>query len=261
MSGFDLTGKVAVITGGNGGIGLGCATGLAKAGANIAIWARNEAKNAAAVSALTDLGVQARSYQVDLNNRSEIEAATSRTIDDFGGIDILVANAGVNIRRRPEDFTPVEISQVLQTNVTAVFECCQLVYPSMKSRGGGKIILVGSLTSIFGFGIAPIYSASKGAMVTLAKSLATAWGAQNIQVNTILPGWITTEMTEQTRAIPGLREDVIKRTPAGRWGDPSDFEGLATFLSSSASDFLTGNAITVDGGFSSTLFLVDLPTT
>jgi 2-deoxy-D-gluconate 3-dehydrogenase len=172
------------------------------------------------------------------------------------GLD-LVAGAGINIRKRPEDFTPEEVNQVLRTNLAAVFDCTQLVYPSMKSRGGGKIILIGSMTSIFGFGISPIYSASKGAIVSLAKSLATAWGAENIQVNTILPGWIETDMTIQTLSLSGLTQSVIDRTPAGRWGVPQDFEGLTTFLASSASDFLTGTAIPLDGGFSSTLFLVD----
>jgi 2-deoxy-D-gluconate 3-dehydrogenase len=129
----------------------------------------------------------------------------------------------------------------------------------MKKRGGGKIITIGSMTSIFGFGITSAYSATKGAVVQLAKSLAVAWGADNIQVNAVLPGWVKTEMTTQSRSIPGLEQQVMQRTPANRWGTESDFEGVAAFLGSAASDFVTGIAIPVDGGFSGTLFIFDPP--
>jgi len=256
---FDLTGKTAVITGGNGGIGLGCARGLAASGANIAIWARDSDKNLYAVEELKELGVSARSYQVDVTSRSELEKATAATVVDFGGIDILIANAGLNIRMRPEEYSDEIVDQMIDVNLKAVFKCAQLVYPEMKKRGGGKIILIGSLTSVQGLGVAPIYSATKGAVVQLGKSLAAAWGADNIQVNTILPGWIVTEMTSVTRAVPGLPEHVLSRTPAGRWGSPADFAGIATYFASSASDFVTGTDIQIDGGFTSTLAIFDLP--
>lgn len=256
---FDLTGKTAVITGGNGGIGLGCARGLAASGANIAIWARDADKNVAAVKELSELGIKAHSYRVDVTSRSDLERAISETVSDFGGIDILIANAGLNIRMRPEDLSDEIVDQMIDVNLKAVFMCTQLVYPEMKRRGGGKIILVGSLTSIQGFGIAPIYSATKGAVVQLGKSLAAAWGADNIQVNTILPGWIVTEMTSVTRNVPGLSEHILSRTPVGRWGAPSDFEGIANYFASSASDFVTGTDIQIDGGFTSTLAIFDLP--
>lgn len=256
---FDLTGKLAVITGGNGGIGLGCAKGLAAAGAEIAIWARSNEKSAAAVAELTALGAKAKSYEVDVKSSSDLAKATSQTVADFGGIDILIANAGVNIRMRPEQYTDDIFDEIIDVNLKAVFHCAQLVYPEMKKRGGGKIILIGSLTSVQGVGFAPIYSATKGAVVQLGKSLAAAWGAENIQVNTILPGWIETEMTSVTRAIPGLPEHVLSRTPAGRWGRPTDFAGIANFFASSASDFVTGTDIQIDGGFTSTLAIFDLP--
>lgn len=256
---FDLTGKTAVITGGNGGIGLGCARGLAASGANIAIWARDADKNTAALSELSDFGVKAQSYRVDVTSRSDLENALAATVSDFGGVDILIANAGLNLRMRPEKLSDEIVDQMIDVNLKAVFMCSQLVYPEMKKRGGGKIILIGSLTSIQGFGIAPIYSATKGAVVQLGKSLAAAWGADNIQVNTILPGWIVTEMTSVTRVIPGLHEHVLSRTPAGRWGSPSDFSGVANFFASSASDFVTGTDIQIDGGFTSTLAIFDLP--
>jgi len=256
---FDLTGKVAVITGGNGGIGLGCARGLAAAGASIAIWARDPAKSALAIAELESMGATAKSYQVDVKSKSDLEQATRNTVSDFGGIDILIANAGVNIRMRPEKYTDEIVDEIIDVNVKAVFHCAQLVYPEMKKRGGGKIILIGSLTSVQGLGVAPIYSATKGAVVQLGKSLAAAWGADNIQVNTILPGWIVTEMTSVTRAVPGLPEHVLSRTPAGRWGTPADFAGIATYFASSASDFVTGTDIQIDGGFTSTLAIFDLP--
>ena len=256
---FDLTGKVAVITGGNGGIGLGCARGLAAASASIAIWARDLEKSAAAVAELESMGVQVKAYQVDVKSKSDLEKAVQDTVKDFGGIDILFANAGVNIRMRPEKYTDEIIDEIIDVNLKAVFHCAQLVYPEMKRRGGGKIILIGSLTSVQGLGVAPVYSATKGAVVQLGKSLAAAWGADNIQVNTILPGWIVTEMTSVTRAVPGLPEHVLSRTPAGRWGSPADFAGIATYFASSASDFVTGTDIQIDGGFTSTLAIFDLP--
>ena len=256
---MSLKGKVAVVTGGNGGIGLGFATGLAQAGADIAIWARNIEKSEAAVKQLNSLSVNAKAFNVDVADKNQINQGMIDTEKEFGGVDILVANAGINIRKAPENYLPDEVDRIIKVNLTGVFDCCQAVYPSMKKRGGGKIITVGSLTSVFGFGIAPIYSATKGAVVQLTMSLANSWGRDNIQVNSVLPGWIKTELTEQTRSLPDFVNKVLDRTPAGRWGEPIDFAGIAKFLGSSDSDFITGVAIPVDGGFTSTLFLVDPP--
>ena len=256
---MSLKGKVAVVTGGNGGIGLGFAAGLAQAGADIAIWARNIEKSEAAVNKLKLLGVNAKAFNVDVADKNQIDQGMIDTEKEFGGVDILVANAGINIRKAPENYLPNEVDKIIQVNLTGVFNCCQVVYPSMKKRGGGKIITIGSLTSVFGFGIAPIYAATKGAVVQLTMSLANAWGRDNIQVNTVLPGWIKTELTEQTRSLPDFVNKVLDRTPAGRWGEPEDFAGIARFLGGSDSDFITGVAIPVDGGFTSTLFLVDPP--
>ena len=256
---MSLKGKVAVVTGGNGGIGLGFATGLAQAGADIAIWARNIEKSESAVKKLKSLGVTAKAFNVDVADKNQINQGMIDTEKEFGGVDILVANAGINIRKAPENYLPDEVDRIIKVNLTGVFDCCQAVYSSMKKRGGGKIITVGSLTSVFGFGIAPIYSATKGAVVQLTMSLANSWGRDNIQVNSVLPGWIKTELTEQTRSLPDFVNKVLDRTPAGRWGEPIDFAGIAKFLGSSDSDFITGVAIPVDGGFTSTLFLVDPP--
>ena len=256
---MSLKGKVAVVTGGNGGIGLGFATGLAQDGTDIAIWARNIEKSEAAVKKLKSLGINAKAFNVDVADKNQINQGMTDTEKEFGGVDILVANAGINIRKAPENYLPDEVDRIIKVNLTGVFDCCQAVYPSMKKRGGGKIITVGSLTSVFGFGIAPIYSATKGAVVQLTMSLANSWGRDNIQVNSVLPGWIKTELTEQTRSLPDFVNKVLDRTPAGRWGEPIDFAGIAKFLGSSDSDFITGVAIPVDGGFTSTLFLVDPP--
>ena len=256
---MSLKGKVAVVTGGNGGIGLGFATGLAQDGADIAIWARNIEKSEAAVKKLKSLGINAKAFNVDVADKNQINQGMIDTEKEFGGVDILVANAGINIRKAPENYLPDEVDRIIKVNLTGVFDCCQAVYPSKKKRGGGKIITVGSLTSVFGFGIAPIYSATKGAVVQLTMSLANSWGRDNIQVNSVLPGWIKTELTEQTRSLPDFVNKVLDRTPAGRWGEPIDFAGIAKFLGSSDSDFITGVAIPVDGGFTSTLFLVDPP--
>ncbi len=256
---FDLTGKVAVVTGGNGGIGLGCAIGLANAGADIAVWGRSQSKNNSAVQQLTSLGVRAVGIVVDVTDREAIDSATSQTVRELGGIDVLIANAGINIRKRPEEFSISEWHQIMDANITSVFECAQSIYPEMKKRGGGKIVTIGSLTSIFGFGVSPVYAAAKGAVVQLSKSLASAWGKDNIQVNSILPGWIKTQMTQRAQGDEKFNELVLERTPVGRWGDPSDLAGAAVFLSSKASDFVTGTAIPIDGGFSSVLFLFDAP--
>ncbi len=251
MDMFDLTGKVAVVTGGNGGIGFGMARGLARAGANIAVVARNQEKSAQAVRSLQDLDVQAQAFRADVTDPDAVSNMVDAVVGAFGGIDILINNAGINIRKRPEDLKPDEWQQVLNTNLTSAYLCSRACYPALKRAGGGKILNNGSMLSIFGTPWGPAYAASKGGMVQLTKSLATAWAADDIQVNCFLPGWIDTELTRNARCeVDDLHDRVLARTPAGRWGDIEDFEGLAIFLASPASKFITGVAIPVDGGFS-----------
>jgi len=255
MNPFDLKGKVALVTGGNGGIGLGIARGLAQAGADLAIAGRNETKNAAALAELKALGGKAIALTADVNDGDQVRRMVAGTVSAFGGLDILVANAGINIRKPPQDYSSEEWHRIVDTNLTSVFECCQAAYPQMKRRGGGKIVTIGSMTSIFGFDVGPVYAASKGAVVQLTKSLAAAWAKDNIQVNSILPGFIDTELTQGARRnIPGMHERVVGRTPARRWGEPADLAGAAVFFSSRASNFVTGTALPVDGGFSSSMF-------
>jgi len=248
---FDLTGKVAVVTGGNGGIGLGMARGLAEAGAAIAIVGRNEGKSAAAVAELTQDGRNAISVVTDVTDKAAVTAMVARVKDELGRIDILVNNAGINIRKPPHALELAEWNSVIATNLTSAFLCSQAVHPVMKQAGGGKIINIGSMMSIFGASFTPAYAASKGGIVQFTRSCACAWAADNIQANAILPGWIDTDLTQRARAeIDGLHDRVLARTPAARWGAIADFAGIAVFLSSAASDFVTGTAIPVDGGFS-----------
>jgi 2-deoxy-D-gluconate 3-dehydrogenase len=248
---FDLTGKVAIVTGGNGGIGLGMARGLAEAGASTLIAARNADKCAAALATLQALSPNVGSVEFDVLDQASIARMVAAAIQRFGRLDILIANAGTNIRKAPEAYSVEEWSTVLDINLRGTFWCAQAAYPHMKQAGGGKIITIGSMTSIFGASFAAPYSASKGGTVQLTKALASAWAKDNIQVNSVLPGWIDTELTERARSeVSGLHERVVARTPLGRWGKPEDLAGIAVFLSSSASDFVTGTAIPVDGGYS-----------
>ena len=249
---FDLRGKVAVVTGGNGGIGLGMARGLARSGAQIVVAARNAEKSAAAVTELKALGSDASAIAVDVTDKSSVDSLFAQVRERCGRLDILINNAGMNIRKPVQELALAEWHQVLDTNLTSAYLCCAAAYPLMKPAKAGKIINIGSMLSIFGAGFAPAYGASKGGIVQLTKSLAAGWAADNIQVNAILPGWINTDLTRKSRAeIAGLHERVLARTPAGRWGDDADFEGIAVFLASAESNFITGTAIPVDGGYSS----------
>jgi 2-dehydro-3-deoxy-D-gluconate 5-dehydrogenase len=248
---FDLSGKVAVITGGNGGIGLGMAKGMANAGATIVVAARDAAKNADAVKQLQALGAKASAIPVDVLKEDSCRALIADTMKAHGRLDILVNNAGMSIRKQPEQYTLAEWHTVLDSNLTSAFLCSHAVFPAMKKGGSGKIINIGSMMSIFGAPFATAYAASKGGIVQMSKAMATAWAKDNIQVNAILPGWIDTALTKRAREqVSGLHESVLKRTPAGRWGEPSDFAGIAVFLAAAASDFVTGATITVDGGYS-----------
>ena len=252
---FDLHGKVALVTGGNGGIGLGIARGLARAGADVAIAGRNADKHAAAVEQLKGLGVTAIGLIADVTDAADVRRMVAETGEQLGGPDILIANAGINIRKAPQEYSLEEWHRIVDTNLTSVFTCCQAVYPEMRRRGGGKIVTIGSMASLFGFDMASIYAATKGGVVQLTRSLAMAWAKDHIQVNCILPGWIDTDLTKRARqAVSDLSERVVKGTPAGRWGQPDELAGAAVFFCSRAGDFVTGTALPVDGGFSSSMF-------
>lgn len=249
---FHLHGKVAIVTGGNGGLGRGMALGLAAAGANIVIAARNQEKTAATATTLRQTyGVEVLELTVDVCQETAIRSMIEQTLATFRRLDILVNNAGTNIRKPPEQLSSSEWQSILDTNLSSTFLCSQAVYEPMVRGGGGKIINNGSMFSLFGGSHVVAYGASKGGVVQLTKSLAVAWAKDNIQVNAILPGWLRTELT--TRAmqdLPELYDRVLARTPQGRWGEPEDLAGAAVFLASKASDFITGVALAVDGGYS-----------
>ena len=248
---FDLTGKIAIVTGGNGGIGLGMARGLARAGAGIVIAGRNKDKSEDAVRDIEALGARALPVSVDVTDKASVAALVETTLRQFGRVDILINNAGMSVRQPAHILNLDDWNTVIDTNLTSAFICSKAVYPAMKDNGGGKIINIGSMMSIFGASFAPAYAASKGGIVQFTKSIALSWAADNIQSNAILPGWIDTALTRTAREqVPGLNENVLTRTPAKRWGNIDDLAGTAVFLASSASDFATGTAIPVDGGYS-----------
>jgi len=249
---FDLHGKVAIVTGGNGGLGRGMALGLASAGATIVIAARNQAKTATTAAELrARYGVQVLELSVDVCEETAVRAMVDQTLHTVGRVDILVNNAGTNIRKAPEELSTAEWHTILDTNLSSAFLCSQAVYAPMLRAGGGKIINNGSMFSLFGGSHVLAYGASKGGIVQLTKSLAVAWAKNNIQVNAILPGWLHTDLTNRAmQDLPGLYERVLARTPQGRWGQPDDLAGVAVFLASRASDFITGVALPVDGGYS-----------
>jgi 2-dehydro-3-deoxy-D-gluconate 5-dehydrogenase len=248
---FDLKGRVAIVTGGNGGIGLGMARGLASAGAGVVVVGRNAEKSHAAVRELGKLGAEAIAVTADVTDEATVERMVQAARDRFGRVDILINNAGTNIRKSLHEYSLDEWHRVMNTNLTSAFLCSRAVYPGMKAAGGGKVINIGSMMSIFGASFSPAYGASKGGIVQLTKSAAIAWAPDNIQVNAVLPGWIDTELTQGARReVPWLHESVLKRTPARRWGSIDDMAGVAVFLASPASDFVTGTFIPVDGGYS-----------
>ena len=248
---FDLTGKVALVTGGNGGIGPAMPQGPARAGPRVIIAARNAQKSAAAVESRKALGSDSSALALAVTDEASVQKAFDEVAARCGRLDILVNNAGTTVRKPVDQLALAEWHQVMDTNLTSAFLCSRAAHPHLKAAGGGKIINIGSMMSIFGAPYAPAYAASKAGIVQLTKSTALSWAADQIQVNAILPGWFETELTDGARTqIPGLYERVKTRAAAGRWGQPSDIAGTAVFLASAASDYVTGTAIPVDGGFS-----------
>jgi len=246
---FDLSGRVAIITGGNGGIGRSIALGLAGAGAAVAIFGRSESKNSAVLEELKSAGASALALQVDVSDRAGLDPAFERVEERLGPVGILVNNAGIaNLSGGILEEDPADWDRVIETQLNAVFLLSKLAARSMKESGGGKIINMGSMYSFFGSGLVPSYSAAKGAVVQLTKSMAIELAPHNIQVNAIAPGWVRTDMTAAVQESP-MSDEIVMRTPAGRWGRPEEMAGTAIFLASQASDFVTGVTIPVDGGY------------
>ena len=250
---FDLTGRVAIVTGGNGGIGRAIAIGLAEAGAAVAVFGRNDDKNKRVLDELTALGRHALAMNVDVTDRDGHEPAFQRVERDLGEVDILVNNAGhANLSGGVLLENAADWDRVIETQLNAVFLLSKVGAAVMVKRRRGKIINVGSMYSFFGSGLIPSYSAAKGAVIQLTKSMAIELAPYNIQVNAIAPGWIETDMTAPVRTPPmiAMNDEILARTPAGRWGQPDEIAGTAVYLASHASDFVTGTTICVDGGYS-----------
>lgn len=250
---FDLSGKVAVVTGGNGGIGRGIALGLAEAGASVAILARNEDRNRDTVKELEKIGVPAMALKLDVSQRKALKPALEAVERKLGPIDILVNNAGFAILKGVLDHSEDDWDSVIETNLTSCFLLSKYAVESMIPRkAGGKIINVASVGGYKGTPIYPSYGVSKGGLLQLTRCLAIELAPHNIQVNSLAPGWTTTDMTDWIRNDPkyaAVKDEMITRTPAGRFAEPSEMAGAAVFLASHASDFVTGADIIVDGGF------------
>ncbi|RMD85204.1 MAG: SDR family oxidoreductase [Candidatus Dadabacteria bacterium] len=247
---FDLHGHVALVTGGNGGIGLGMARGLARAGAALAIWGRDQEKNRRAVAELRELGADAEAFQCDVASEESVCTQVARTLERFGRIDSCFANAGTWKASPFTSMTLEDWEAVLRVNLGGAFLVFREVVKHMIDRGGGgKLVAVGSIGAIHGMPRHENYSASKAGLCALIRSLAVELARHDIQANAILPGWVATDMTAELRKWRKLDETVRARTPARRWGTPEDFEAVAVYLASPASRFHTGDVLRIDGGY------------
>ena len=249
MHRFNLTGKVAIVTGGNGGIGSGIARGLLECGAAVVIAARNAEKSEKMVTELSRIGPPVSSFRMDVTDEKDCHEVVRETVRRHGRLDILVNNAGAGNPKPPEEMTLPEWHKVIDINLTSTFVLSQAAYVELKKAGGGKIINIGSMASYIGGSLWTAYGPAKAGIIQLSKNCAAAWAKDNIQVNTILPGYIDTEMTKRLQASGSLHERALARTAAGRLGTPDDFAGIAAFLASAASNYITGAHIPVDGGF------------
>jgi NAD(P)-dependent dehydrogenase (short-subunit alcohol dehydrogenase family) len=248
---FDLSGSVAVVTGGNGGIGLGIARGLAKAGAAVAIWARDAAKSEAAVKELERLGARALALPCDVAEEPQVAGAVEKTVAALGRIDIGVANAGFGTVAAFLETTLEDWRKVTRVDLDGVFLTFREIGRHMVARGGGgKLIAISSIGEIFGMPKQEAYAASKGGLATLVRSLAVELARHNIQVNAVQPGWIATESMKPLMEWKVFHDTIVHRTPARRLGTPDDVAGACVYLASDAARFHTGDTLRVDGGYS-----------
>ena len=247
MKMFDLTGKVALVTGANTGIGQGIALALAEAGADIAAAGRSPADET--VGKVRGLGHRAENFAADLSSVGAVQPLVDAVLAEFGRIDILVNNAGIIRRADAVDFTEADWDAVMDTNLKTLFFLCQGVGRHMIARGSGKIINIASMLTFQGGIRVPSYTASKSGVGGLTKLLANEWAAKGVQVNAIAPGYIATNNTAALQGDETRNRQIMERIPAGRWGDPSDIGGGAVFLASSASDYVQGHILAVDGGW------------
>ena len=247
---FDLKGHVALITGGNSGIGLGMARGIAKAGGALALWGRNPQKNAAAVAELRALGADAEAFACDVAREAEIVSAMQATLARFGRVDSCFANAGMGVPRAFTEMTLADWNAVLDVNLTGVFLVFREAARHMIARGGGgKLVATSSIGALHGMPRQPNYAATKAGVIAMVRSLAVELGKHDIQANALLPGWIETDMTAPAMAWKKLHDTIVSRTPAGRWGKPDEFEAVAVYLAARESRFHNGDVLRIDGGY------------
>ncbi len=251
---FDLTGKVAVITGGNGGIGLGMAEGLAQAGASVAIWGRNETKNADSVKALSAYG-KAKAYKVDVADEAAVVAAMEATLADFGRIDTMIANAGIGGGAKSfAEFSTEQWRKVMAVDLDGVFWTLREASKHMVERAksgdpGGSLIATSSTSAIHGAPRNQAYAATKGALTAMIRGIAVEYARYGIRANAVLPGWIYTDLAAPALDSKGFQEKVLPRVPMRRWGTKEDFGGVAVYLASDASSYHTGDMLVIDGAY------------
>jgi NAD(P)-dependent dehydrogenase (short-subunit alcohol dehydrogenase family) len=251
---FDLTGKVALVTGGNGGIGLGMAEGLAQAGAKVAIWGQNPEKNAAAEKALSAYGGEVLVQQVDVNDEAAVVKGVADVLERFGRLDFVAANAGIGGGAAFHEMTTDRWRRVTTVNLDAVFWTFREAAKHMIARAeagdpGGSLVVTSSTSAIHGAPKNQAYASTKGAVLSMVRGLAVEYARYGIRANSILPGWIRSDMTKAAQGWDKFNAQVIGRVPMRRWGDPEDFAGVAVYLASDASRFHTGDSLVIDGGY------------
>ncbi|HUQ40472.1 MAG TPA: SDR family NAD(P)-dependent oxidoreductase [Acidimicrobiales bacterium] len=248
---FDLHGHVALVTGGNSGIGLGMAAGLAGQGADVAIWGTNESKNADAAAQLAGYGTRVKAFRCDVGDEAEVSRAMAATLAEFGQVDSCFANAGIG-GGAPSfmEMSLEEWTRVLRVNLDGAFLTMRAAARHMVERGeGGNLVVTASLAAIEGGQRNQHYAASKGAVISMTRSLAVELARHRVRANAILPGWIDTPMTEGVLGWDRFRDKVLPRIPARRWGEPEDFAGAAVYFASPASSYHTGDTLIIDGGY------------
>ena len=249
MKMFDLTGKTAIVTGGTRGLGKGIAEGLAQAGAKVVIIGSSDTVYKVA-DELCATGYSVYGVKCDLSVEENIRKGFTESLELLGGkIDVLINNAGIQRRNKCEDFLLSDWDDVLNVNLRSVFVLCQLAGKEMLKCGAGKIVNIASMLSYFGGYTVPAYAASKGGIMQLTKALSNEWASRGINVNAIAPGYMATEMNTALINDEGRNKEILSRIPAKRWGTAEDIKGIAIFLSSQASDYISGAVIPVDGGY------------
>jgi 2-deoxy-D-gluconate 3-dehydrogenase len=246
---FDISGKVALVTGASGGIGIAVCNALAERGARLALVDINASALENQKKVLMSAGASVETYLGHVEKKADCENIAAAVVGAFGTVDILVNLAGINTRMRPELYDDELWSRIIDVNLKGTFNMCQAVFPAMQMSGRGKIVNIGSILALSSNAVTAAYSASKGGVLQLTRSLACAWATEGINVNVLQPGWIDTKLSRQARIdIPGHAERVVNTTPLGRWGEPADLIGPVIFPASPASDFMTGASVVVDGG-------------